>query len=197
MKNKILLIVGIFFLVALIAWFMLFVFLPQTYWSPSWQYGLREQERHRIARESKDLSTDELIARIESNRDWKDFTGRKKDEKYLAFEEAINALGSRTDGKALSKLKEIILSFPEGQKCTAAFAISKSNNKAMVPVLCEALKRHTLNYTDEVMIKALIKIDDPRALDCFIQEKDKVLSKKSREAIETATEKWKGTAIGR
>jgi hypothetical protein len=176
--------------IAIILGFVMFWYLPSIHRLPSWQYGLREQERHKRIEECKYLSTDELIKLIDSNKDWKNFTGKKEDSKYLIFEEAIKALGSRTDEKALSKLKDIIFTFPEGQKCTAAYAISRSKNKAMVPVLCEALKRHAFYETDDVIVKALVNIDDPMALDCFIQEKDKLAYRSSREAVEKAIEKW-------
>ena len=183
MKNKIIALFII--LIGFAFWVLLNILL-----SPSWQYSMLNHEKHQRTEEFKNLPTEELILRIDGNRDWKKHKGWKGNSKYIQFEEAIKTLGSKTDEKALSKLKEIILSFPEGQKCTAIYAIGRSKNKGMVPVLCEALKRHTLQYTDDVIVKMLVNIDDPRALECFIQEKDKIKSKDSYEMVEQAIEKW-------
>ena len=190
MKNKVLIILVIAVATIVVAGFLIFEFLPKTYWSPSWQFGLFEQEKHQRAEEFKNSTTDELISYIDSNRDWKEYKGKKKDSKFIIFKEAIRALGSRTDEKAMSKLKEIILTFPEGQKWTAVSAIRESKNKAMIPVLCEALKKHTLHHTDDLIVKAIVDIDDPVALDCLIQEIDKLSYRTSRELAEKAIEKW-------
>ncbi len=190
MKNKILLILAILLAIIIIAGFMIFEFLPKTYWSPSWQYGLREQKKHQVTEEFINLSTDELIKQIDLNKDRKQYKGEKGTFKSIKYEVSISLLGSRTDEKALSKLKEIILTFPEGQKWTAISAIRKSKNKAMIPVLCEALKKHTLHHTDDLIVKALVDIDDSVALDCLIQEKDKLSYRTSRELAGKAIEKW-------
>ncbi len=166
------------------------VLMAWVYISPSWQYGLRQQKMHRSATELKNKSTEEIILKIDANRDWKKPRIWNSDSKYIVFEEAIKALGDRSDEKALAKLKEIVLTYPEGQKWTVISSIEKNKNKAMVPVLCEALKRHTLQYTDELIVKALISIDDASAMECFIQEKDKILARTSRGDMDKAIERW-------
>jgi len=188
--KKILFVLAIVLITVVVTLFMVFEFLPKTYWSPSWQYGMREQRKHQQAEEFKNSSTDGLIMQIDSNRDWKKYKGRENEIKYIKFEEAIKALGSRTDEKALSKLKEIMLTFPEGQKWTAISSVRKSKNKAMIPVLCEALSKHTLKHTDGLIVQALVELDDPSALDCLTQEKDKLSYRTSRELAEKAIEKW-------
>jgi hypothetical protein len=190
MKKKILPILGMSLLAGIIIWGVVFVFLPQTYWSPSWQYGLREQKKHQITEEFLKFSTNDLIKQIDSNRNWREYKGEQRITKSIHYEASINLLGSKTDDKALAKLKEIILTFPEGQKWAAISTIRKNKNKAMVPALCEALSKHTMNLTDNHIVQALVDLDDPRAFDCLVQEKDKLAYRTSRELAEKAIAKW-------
>jgi hypothetical protein len=188
--KKILSVLAIVLVTIAVTLFMVFEFLPKTYWSPSWQYGMREQKKHQITEKFINFSTDELILEIDSNKDWRQYKGGKGDLKSIKYEVSMTLLGSRTDEKALAKLKEIIMTFPEGQKWAVISSIKKSKNKAMIPVLCEALSKHTLNHTDDLIVKALVELDDPSALSCLTQEKDKLSYRTSRELAEKAIEKW-------
>lgn len=166
-------------------------FFVGLYYSPSRLYGMREEERYRTINTYKSLSTDDLIQILDKNKDWNKMRGRNKDIQYVHYEEAIRALSSRTDKKALKKVEEIIYNYPEGQKGTAAVAIGESKNKAIVPVLCTALKRHTDSHTDYLIVSALYEVDDPSALDCLANEKSKLKLSYAVEKAEKAIEKWR------
>lgn len=148
---------------------------------------------YREAESFKELTTDDLIEIIKRNEDWnKHREGTvTRHFKYGRYEGAIKVLGSKPDGKALDKLTEIIYTYPEGQKWTAIGSIGRHKNKAMLPVLCEALKRHTYWHTDDLIVDALVNIDDPAALDCLLPEKDKLrLFPLPRARLEEAIARW-------
>jgi len=152
------------------------------------EHGVGYVEAEKFA----DLSTEKLLKIMEDNKNFKEYPrthyeGHVKFGRYIG---AIKVLGSKTDKKALAKLTDIIRANNEGDKWDAISSIGRYKNKAMIPVLCEALKAHTDSNTDRIIVKALINIDDVSALDCFKQEKDKIKWKDYRSMAEKAIEKW-------
>lgn len=149
--------------------------------------GTREEELF------KDLPTEKLIEIIETNKDFNEYTlthatGYFKSGRFVG---AISVLGSKIDKVALKKMREIIYNYPIGQKGIAIASIGRHKNKTMVPVLCNALKRHSYPHTDWLIVKALAEIDDPSALPCLIEEKDKLTLSYAREKAEETIALWK------
>ena len=107
--------------------------------------------------------------------------------KYLG---ALRILGSRLDDKATAKLSEIILGSNEGIKWDAIGSIKKYKNEKMLPILCQALRRHTDFHTDRLIVRALDAIDNPSALQTLLEEKDKLHFSDAQKLAEQAIHRW-------
>ena len=147
---------------------------------------------YKEARAFANLSTDELLYIIVTNKNFNQYSTRHINWylKFGKYRGAIKVLGSKMDERAIHKLTEIIYSANEGDKWDVIGSIRDHKNKAMAPALCVALKKHTHWHTDILIVNALVNIDDPFALECLIQEKDKITSKDARLKAEKAIEKW-------
>lgn len=148
---------------------------------------------YREAQSYNNLPTEKLLEILDNNKDASKFPPSHFNRYLMGgrYVGAVTVLGSKTDQRALDKLSEIINTYPDSRtKWAAIGSIGKSKNKAMVPVICEALKRHTDNNTDRIIVEALVAINDSSARDCLIQEKDKIKWKDCRAITEKAIEKW-------
>lgn len=164
---------------------------------PGVGYGMREQRKYQAEQRYKMMDSTKLLT-IVHKQFYPDKTIHGYFNKFFkpqdSSEMAIKVLASRTnDSVAVQGLTDIILnkkSEPEGYKWSSIYYSGKYKNRAMLPALCGALKKHTLYHTDELIVEALVNIDDTSALNCLIQEKDKLAYKKSRALSEKAIEKW-------
>ena len=166
------------------------IIINNIYNNPSTSYSIRNREWHKYENTYKNLSTDELvkiitIGRVSQKNNLSDLF---KPKQYSHI--AKKVLASRSDPVAIQKLTEIINNDLEGNKWDVIGEIGRKKNSAMVPSLCKALKKHTFWHTDILIVRALVSIDDPSALQCFIEEKDKIESGDSRRVVEKAIEKW-------
>lgn len=144
------------------------------------------------ARQYSGLSTEALLKIIDTNKNSNMFSpshfqSRVRGGRYIG---AIIVLGSKTDQEALEKLTTILNNGSVGEKLEVIFSIGKNKNKAMIPALCKALKNHSLWHTDNLIVDALVNIDDPSALQCFVEEKNKIESVDAQKKVAKAIEKW-------
>ncbi len=186
-------IIGIIFLIILCLFFVKNYIVKYHgtalyFWRVSGEHSMGYVEAKKFA----NLSTDELLRIIEINKSYSKYPKTHYENSIMAgrYVGAITILGSKADPEALAELTKIICSNKEGDKWDVIGAIGKYKNKAMVPVLCEALKKHNDNNTDRLIVEALVNIDDSSALECLSAEKDKIRWADVRKQAEKAIEKW-------
>lgn len=164
---------------------------------PGIGYGIREQKKYLAEQRYKMTDSLKLLKII----DVQCYSGETIGGFISKFfkptdsaEMAVNVLASRPNDKiAVQGLTDLIIGTKttlEGDKWYPIYYAGKYKNKALVPALCSALKKHSNSHTDWLIVKALNEIDDPAALGCLVQERGKLKLSYACEKADEAIQRW-------